>query len=55
LLPKAQSLLDQGADPNHKLTFAFVFPLPTSIELAQQLNYQKIINTFSAYSKQKIK
>lgn len=61
LLPKAQSLLDQGADPNYKLAFAmsvavaekYGLLLPTSMELARKLNYQEIIDIFSA--KQKIK
>lgn len=55
LLSHVQSLINQGADPNYKL--AFMMPmgigqkhgirLPTSMELAQKLNYQEIVNLFS--------
>jgi hypothetical protein len=55
LLPKAQSLLDQGADANYKIAFAMSVAvaekhgllLPTSMELAQKLKYQEIVNLFS--------
>lgn len=55
LLPKVQSFLNQGADPNFRLAFMvpmgigekFGWPLPTSMELAQKLKYQEIVNLFS--------
>ena len=54
LLPRVQSLLSEGADPNYRLAFMVPmgvgekvgWPLPTSMELAQGLKYQEIVSLF---------
>lgn len=55
ILPTVQQLLNQEANPNCKFYFGvptgigegFSIPLPTSMELAQQLGYKKIEQLFS--------
>ena len=53
LLPQVQSFINQGADPNFSLFFKVPMPgnvgmqLPTSVWLAQELQYQEIIDLFS--------
>ncbi len=60
LIAQVQSFIDQGADPNFSLFFKVPMPgnvgmqLPTSVWLAQKLNYREVVNLFSDYTKKRV-